>query len=50
METIEIDIPFDEFSLKGNLIVPKEAICLVIFHMGVAVVALAKEIILSPRL
>jgi putative phosphoribosyl transferase len=34
METIEIDIPFEEFSLKGNLTVPKEAICLVIFSHG----------------
>jgi putative phosphoribosyl transferase len=34
METIEIDIPFEEFSLKGNLTVPKEAIGLVIFSHG----------------
>nr|WP_315218751.1 alpha/beta hydrolase [uncultured Flavobacterium sp.] len=34
METIEIDIPFEEFSLKGNLTIPKEAICLVIFSHG----------------
>lgn len=34
METIEIDIPFDEFSLKGNLTIPKVAICLVIFSHG----------------
>jgi len=34
METIEIDIPFDEFSLKGNLTIPKAAICLVIFSHG----------------
>ena len=34
METIEIDIPFDGFSLKGNLTIPKEAIGLVIFSHG----------------
>lgn len=34
METIEIDIPFDGFNLKGNLTIPKEAICLVIFSHG----------------
>lgn len=34
METIEIDIPTDEFILKGNLTIPKEANCLVIFSHG----------------
>ena len=34
MDTIEIDIPFDGFSLKGNLTIPKEANCLVIFSHG----------------
>lgn len=34
METIEIDIPLNEFSLKGNLSIPKEANCLVIFSHG----------------
>jgi len=34
METIEIDIPIDEFILKGNLTIPKEANSLVIFSHG----------------
>ena len=34
METIEIDIPTDEFILKGNLTIPKKANSLVIFSHG----------------
>ena len=34
METIEIDIPADEFILKGNLAIPKGANSLVIFSHG----------------
>jgi pimeloyl-ACP methyl ester carboxylesterase len=34
METIEIDLPFGEFNLKGNLTIPKEAIGLAIFSHG----------------
>jgi putative phosphoribosyl transferase len=34
METIEIDIPVDEFILKGNLTIPKNANSLVIFSHG----------------
>jgi dienelactone hydrolase len=34
METIEIDIPADEFILKGNLTIPKVANSLVIFSHG----------------
>jgi putative phosphoribosyl transferase len=34
METIEIDIPVDEFILKGNLTIPKNANSIVIFSHG----------------
>lgn len=34
METIEIDIPVDEFILKGNLTIPENANSLVIFSHG----------------
>jgi pimeloyl-ACP methyl ester carboxylesterase len=34
METIEIKIPINRFFLKGNLTVPNEANCLVIFSHG----------------
>lgn len=34
METIEIDIPVDEFILKGSLTIPKNANSLVIFSHG----------------